>query len=184
MNTRSAQKTKFLLDLRATSWISSRLERRIRTQGDFGIFANSIIKSGDVLTVMTGAICNSRQLFEFSEVWRSRAIQIEDDLFQISVRLDEPADYVNHSCEPNAGIRGQIITVAMRDIEADEEITIDYAMIDGKGFDEFDCQCGSKKCRKKISGQDWMNPELWRRYEGYFSDYLARRISKLESSRS
>ena len=38
--------------------------------------------------------------------------------------------HLNHSCEPNLGLQGQIAFVAMRDIAADEELTFDYAMTD------------------------------------------------------
>jgi len=36
--------------------------------------------------------------------------------------------FLNHSCEPNVGILGQIIFVAMRNIDSGEELTIDYAL--------------------------------------------------------
>ena len=36
-------------------------------------------------------------------------------------------------------------------------------------------------CRHKVTGHDWMLPELQRRYRGNFSPYLAKRISELAS---
>jgi len=38
--------------------------------------------------------------------------------------------FINHSCEPNVGFAGNVVLVAMRDIEAGEELTTDYAMFD------------------------------------------------------
>ena len=38
--------------------------------------------------------------------------------------------HLNHSCEPNLGLQGQVVYVSLRDIEADEELTFDYAMND------------------------------------------------------
>jgi SET domain-containing protein len=35
---------------------------------------------------------------------------------------------VNHSCEPNLGMGGNVLLVAMREIAAGEELTIDYAL--------------------------------------------------------
>jgi hypothetical protein len=32
-----------------------------------------------------------------------------------------------------------------------------------------------------VSGSDWSRPELWKKYDGYFSPYLARRIEKLKA---
>ena len=49
--------------------------------------------------------------------------------------------FLNHSCEPNVGFGGNIVLVAMSDIEAGEELSTDYAL-----FDDYegsmDCNCG------------------------------------------
>ena len=68
----------------------------------------------------------------------------------------------------------------MRDIKTGEEITFDYAMCDGSIYDEFTCYCGSEHCRGSVRGNDWMRPELWEKYDGYFMPYLARRIEALK----
>ena len=83
--------------------------------------------------------------------------------------------FSNHSCEPNLGVRGQIVFVAMRDIAAGEELTHDWAMTDNDNSST-DCRCGAQNCRGTISGQDWQRPELQARYAGYFSEYLAEKI--------
>jgi hypothetical protein len=64
----------------------------------------------------------------------------------------------------------------MRDIEPGEEVTIDYAMVDGDPRDDFECLCGSPVCRHTVTGNDWMLPDLQKRYAGYFSPYLKHRI--------
>ncbi len=38
------------------------------------------------------------------------------------------------------------------------------------------CGCGTPSCRGVISGQDWRQPELRRKYGPYFSSYLLRRL--------
>jgi len=83
---------------------------------------------------------------------------------------------LNHSCRPNVGVRGQITFVAMHDIPAGSELTIDYAMIDGDPAERMVCSCGAPECRGIITGTDWRLPELRRRYAGYFSRYLQERI--------
>jgi len=108
-----------------------------------------------------------------------RSIQIDDDLYMAGAPEAEPADFVQHACEPNCGMRGSVMIVTMRDVAAGEALTYDYAMCDGSDYDEFQCSCGAATCRGKITGQDWMRPELQLRYRGFFSPYLARRISEL-----
>ena len=48
--------------------------------------------------------------------------------------------HLNHSCEPNLDVKGQIVFVAIRDIEEDEELSFDYAMTDDQDT-EMLCLC-------------------------------------------
>lgn len=83
--------------------------------------------------------------------------------------------HLNHCCEPNLGLQGQVVFVAMRDIAVGEELTIDYAMTDDEPY-EMECQCGREACRKLITGADWRKLELQQKYHGYFSWFIQRRI--------
>ena len=76
--------------------------------------------------------------------------------------------HLNHSCEPNLGLKGQIVYVALRDIGIDEELTFDYATTDDEPY-EMICRCGTSICRGTITGLDWQKPEIQSRYDGYFS---------------
>jgi hypothetical protein len=134
-----------------------------------------------VLTVWAGIIVDGEKLQEMPPAYQRRAVQVEEGLYQVSLRPDEPADLGNHSCDPNAGLQGQITLVAMRSIAPDEEVCFDYAMSDGTPYDEFECACGAPNCRGQITGDDWRLPELWERYDGYFSPYLQRRINRLRT---
>ena len=82
--------------------------------------------------------------------------------------------FLNHSCEPNVGFGGNIVLVAMSDIEAGEELSTDYAL-----FDDYegsmDCNCGRAACRRRIDGTG-RAPTLQERYRGYFSWYLDRQL--------
>eukprot|EP00494_Astrolonche_serrata_P016895 UN17070 len=108
------------------------------------------------------------------------ALQIEDDFYIAPRSADEVADmsvYINHSCDPNVGFRGQVVYVAMRDIKAGEELCHDYAMERSDDY-SLDCHCGSALCRGKVSGRDWMSPDLQNRYGNYFSIYLRRKFQE------
>ena len=101
-------------------------------------------------------------------------------------RYTEPADYTNHSCDPNAGFGGSPVTlVAMREIAVGEEITFDYAMCECiehlTGNCDWECKCGTPHCRGMFTGSDWRRPELWERYGNYFSPYLLKKINYLKS---
>ena len=169
----------------STAYLTEKCEVRNRdVAGGHAVYALSVIEPGELIGVWSGRIIARDDLDSLPEAIRHHTVQIEEELFLASVRADEPPDFINHSCEPNAGLDGQIAIVALRRILAGEEVTIDYAMCDGSPYDEFDCACGAATCREKVTGDDWRNPDLWERYEGHFSPYLQRRIDTLKRARS
>lgn len=150
-------------------------------KGGCGVFAREPIKKGELICLWGGRIVAENELDPNMEFFTQRILQIEEGFYLEAPLPLEPTDCFNHSCEPNIGFTGQIGLVAMRDIHAGEELNFDYAMCDGSNYDEFDCYCGSENCRGQVKGIDWMRPELWEKYEGYFMPYLARRIEKLKA---
>jgi len=164
----------------STGFLSSKLEvRNSPEKGGKAVFALVRIKKNELLAVWGGQIVTLDKVLALPDDQKGHTIQVYEGLYLAPMDMEEPADFINHSCSPNAGICGQITLVAMREIEADEEITFDYAMADSSPYDEFNCACGSTHCRGKVSGNDWKRPELWARYDGYFSIYLQQRINAL-----
>lgn len=163
---------------RAHSYLSPKCEvQDTDTRGGHTVVATEPIAQGELIVVWSGTLVDGTELDAMPATVRRYSLQVEENHYLVSLSDCEPPDYVNHCCEPNSGLSGQIALVAMRDIEAGEEITYDYAMSDGSSYDEFPCGCGSAKCRGRVTGEDWKLPDLWQRYAGYFSPYLTRRIS-------
>jgi len=163
-----------------TGYLSPKLEvRHAPEKGGYAVFALKPFLKDEVLAVWGGQVVTLEQVLALPPEEQGHTIQIYDELYLAPMDMVEPADYVNHSCDPNAGLRGQITLVAMRPIAPGEEITFDYAMADSSSFDEFECACGSPHCRGRVTGHDWQRHELWRRYDGYFSTYLQKRIDAL-----
>jgi len=79
---------------------------------------------------------------------------------RVIVPWDE-GKYVNHSCDPNSTgvLQYDNISVALRDIEKDEEIVEDYYSYYGH-FETFTCNCGAKNCRHVIKKDDTYNADL------------------------
>jgi SET domain-containing protein len=146
-----------------------------------GLFAKTDVATGEVVAIKGGHIIDRETLRrEITPQLGPVEIQIDDDLFVAPVNPDErelSMLYTNHSCDPNIGIRGEITFVAMRDIRAGEELTHDWAMTDNDDY-SVECNCGVSACRKTLTGRDWRRPELQKKYAGYFSAYLAKKIAK------
>jgi uncharacterized protein len=161
------------------TYISSAAEKRpSRTHGR-GLFAKRRILKGEVVAVKGGYVMTRQEWAAIEPSIGPAEVHISEDLVIAPSCKDEYESsmmHLNHSCEPNVGIEGQIAFVTMRDVDPDEELTLDYAMMDD--FDgEMICNCGSYNCRNKVTGQDWRRQDLQRKYQGYFSAYLQRRFS-------
>lgn len=165
---------------KTTSYLSPKLEAQPRPgKGGFGVYAQQPVQKGELLAVWGGRVVDADELAQLPSVTQRHSIQVEDGFYLVPISPAEPADYVNHSCDPNAGMAGQISLAARRDIQPGEEVNYDYAMSDGSDYDEFVCSCGAANCRGRITGEDWRDPTLQERYAGYFSPYLQRRIDRL-----
>src|SRR5262249_51713937 len=122
---------------------------------------------------------------KYKRVANEADLQIADGLFLAPVTEAEFEDvmmFLNHSCEPNVGIRGQIVFVPVRDIAAGEELTLDYATIDHDS-EPMACRCGAVGCRRLITGQDWQEPELQHKYGSSFAWYLLEKIRNARDPR-
>ena len=160
------------------TYFSLKVTKRSSLIDGRGLFATAAITKGEVVVVKGGYILTRDQRDRIGEELGPSEIQITEDLFIGPTTLNERESgmmHLNHSCEPNLGLQGQIVLVAIRDIATGEELTIDYAMTDDEPY-EMECQCGSKTCRKLITGADWQKPELQKKYDGYFSWFIQRRI--------
>jgi uncharacterized protein len=168
------------------SYLSPKTEVRESKIHGHGLFAIADIAKNEIVTIKGGHIVDRKSLREeITPLLGPVEIQIGDDLF-ITPVSDEERElsmlYLNHSCDPNLGMRGEITFVAMRDIRAGEELTHDWAMTDDDDY-SLECNCGAPDCRRTLTGKDWQRPDLHKRYSGYFSAYLARKIALLEMRR-
>lgn len=138
-----------------------------------GLFATARIEAGETVMVLGGTVIDDRQLAEL-QPHSSLAIAEGVNLMQND---NDPAQFGNHSCNPNLWMADAITVVARRDIDRDEELTIDYALLT-VGQWRMECRCGSANCRAAITGDDWQSPELQLRYQDHFSPFINERIRK------
>jgi len=165
------------------SYLSPKTEVRESKIHGRGLFATADIAKDEIVAVKGGHIVDGKTLRErITPVLGPVEIQLDDNLF-IAPVTNEGRElsmlYLNHSCDPNLGMRGEITFVAMRDIRADEELTHDWAMTDNDDY-SVECNCGAPDCRKTLTGKDWQRRDLQKRYAGYFAAYLSRKITLLK----
>lgn len=148
-----------------------------------GLFARAPIEKGEIVAVKGGYILDEQEWAAIEPALGSAEIQVTEELFIAPVNNDHREGamlYTNHSCDPNIALQGQIILVAMRDIQKNEELTHDWATMDDADY-EIRCNCRSIHCRGIITGKDWMKKELQSKYKGWFCWFLQRKIDALSS---
>jgi len=175
------------------SWMHPTLEVRATHRYGQGVFATANLAKGKILIVMGGCILTVEDENALEGVVANKPIELSDR-FSIGPRTPDelarmPQHYINHSCDPNCGFNGQIFLVAMRDIQAGEELAYDYAMVmhsspDSVNYFSMTCECGSPLCRGKVAEDDWQRPDLQAHYAGYFSWFLQGRIDRQKRTAS
>jgi SET domain-containing protein len=126
-----------------------------------GVFATETIAAGAVIMKYTGPLLTYAQTSP-----TTLALQIGPDLY--IGESGQADDFVNHSCDPNAGMRIEgtdVQLVAIRSISPGEQIAFDYSTTMDEDDFEFDCLCGSQRCRGRITDFKHLPTELKKRYQ-------------------
>lgn len=120
-----------------------------------GVFAGAGFEPGEEVLEFLGEV---RDVSSFQDL--THALQIGPrEFLSSSGGID---DYVNHSCQPNCGVRdddGRVVLFALQTIAPGDEISFDYATTQAGGFFVFDCQCGSPACRGQVGDFADMPPQ-------------------------
>jgi SET domain-containing protein len=143
-----------------------------------GLFAREPIAKGEIVAIKGGYILDAAALRDVEQSLGPAQITIAEGFFIGPLTTTEREGgmiFSNHSCDPNIGVQGQIVFVAMRDIQPGEELTHDWATTDDDSY-ELQCHCGAQNCRGIITGQDWRRKELQQKYQGYIAWYLQRKL--------
>ncbi|MBI3554013.1 MAG: SET domain-containing protein-lysine N-methyltransferase [Elusimicrobia bacterium] len=129
-----------------------------------GTFAGRPFLPGDAILNFTGKILTSEQAKDPRFEHYCLQIGIDRQLY-----VDPPARYVNHSCDPNAGLKDAVTLAAIRAIAAGEQICFDYSTSMLEDGWTLACACQSPLCRGLIG-------DFSRLDAGTRSRYLALKI--------
>lgn len=126
-------------------------ELRSTENRGFGVFARSPIPAGTLLVVpdpMDQRLSHAAFL-ELPEPLRS---QVETYLYHDAeghmVLSWDHAKHINHCCHSNSLLTGYGVEVVIRDIEAGEEITTDYGLLNVQTG--YELICDRKPCRGRL----------------------------------
>lgn len=131
------------------AWFSPKMEKRTSAIEGTGLFAKADIAAGELVVMKGGHVMDRAERDRVAKILGTSEIQIDENLFIGPAKAGERGHammYLNHSCEPNVGVQGQIAFHAMRDIAVGEELSFDYATGDDDDW-SMECSCASEQCR-------------------------------------
>lgn len=143
------------------SYLNKSLDLVENTAGQSIVVTNSPISKGETVAVWGGKVVHKSELFNLGT--HAYAHPIAKDLFMVTPVHDDGPDSIHlirTSGTPNCGFQGQIALVALRDIEANEEITYDSYMLNPEVLTE----------------KDTFLEALRKRYNGNFATYIQNEI--------
>lgn len=142
------------------------------------VFAARAFAEGQPLLEFTGRRFRAERVPSVMRGGSDRYVQVTPEHYMgPSGRLD---DLVNHSCDPNAGLRftdDGVFLVAIRDIAAGEEVSWDYSTTLTQSNWHMICQCRGTGCRRVIGNFETISPDRqqWYRARNLVAPYLRRR---------
>jgi len=155
---------------------SSKVTVRMTKRFGRGVFATQRIRKGEIVSVFNGAVYDG-DFDGWNDDLYNHTIQFGKELWRDSKGV---ARLINHSCEPNCGIKDFFKVVAMRTIEAGEQITWDYEMTEKNPTWRMRCKCGSDDCRGIIGNYSNMPQRFRKKYGQYISGWLRGESWKLQ----
>lgn len=137
-----------------------------------GLFASHRFSRGEKILTVTGEVVKTEVPQSFPKETQNHWFPFDrEGKTHYYLLPTEPWMFLNHSCQPNAGIRNKKDIIAMREISEGEEILIDYAM---NNIDDWvmECHCESSTCRHIITTIEKVSEEKKKEYKEFILDCL------------
>lgn len=147
-----------------------------------GLFAGCDFAAGEKILELLGPIITFADTVAMGEK-EPNPLQIEKDTY---IDLQEPAVFINHSCEPSTGIVDCRVLVALRDIKTGDEIRFDYSTTMEENHWTMKCRCGVASCRGVVEDFRRLHPATQKVYltRGVVQPFIARNYSGEEMLQS
>lgn len=125
-----------------------------------GIRAGENINKGDIISRIKGPLKFKINKDRNDAIGHPDWVGVKKDIWIDPLK---PHKFLNHSCDPVAGMRG-LTLIAIKNLREGEEITIDYSIIEGDFLWEMNCSCNSKNCRGIIRSIQFLPIKTFKKY--------------------
>lgn len=143
--------------------IADLFEVRETDDRGFGLFARVFIPKGTLIDYqcdLCERICGRADLENMSHEKRQQIMEHTYTTDECDVILDcSIGRYMNHSCSANVLENGGEFDIAVRDVQAGEEVTCDYRQFNDPD-EGFPCYCGEPMCCGTVAPVRPIPPDL------------------------
>jgi SET domain-containing protein len=152
-------------------------EKQIPGKG-MGVFTKEFVPEGKIIWKLSD---NAKEYTV--EEYENLPYEIKKNVYQSGDKFVGAEGYGeswNHSCEPNTWWVSDNELAAKRDIQIGEELTYDYVTADvyPEWTAKWECNCGAKNCRGRISSNDCFDKDWQKRNEGHLPSWVVVFIEK------
>jgi len=143
-----------------------REEKLLVKEGNYGkgAFAADDFKKGQIICALGGSTHQRDEMPKKDTKKTVRYVQIGRKFY---LHISGNGDYLNHSCNPNAGlvIKGTNVKLkAIKNIKRGDEVTFDYSTTMNEDEYELSCHCGNTNCRKTIRDFKYLPITIRKKY--------------------
>lgn len=125
----------------------------------YGIYAATNISNKELIfkgeemaqRIVTRRYVDKNWTVNQKEIFRKYAYPLSKEVFLLWDNDPKGWAPQNHSCVPNTAYDGLNVS-ATRNIQKDEELTLDYTSFLDENMEPFTCRCGHPSCRGTITG--------------------------------
>ena len=125
-----------------------------------GVFAAQYFQPGQPILTFGGPVLTTPEMLALGPD-RAYALQVGPGEF---LDLTPPGRYLNHSCDPSAGLLDDRVLIALRPIVPGEEIRFDYSTAMREDHWTMECRCGEYLCRRVVLDFHHLPPITQNRY--------------------
>ena len=125
-----------------------------------GVFAAQYFQPGQPILKFGGPVLTASEVLALGPD-RAYALQVGPGEF---LNLTPPGRYLNHSCDPSAGLLDDRVLIALRPIVPGEEIRFDYSTAMREDHWTMECRCGEYLCRRVVLDFHHLPPITQNRY--------------------
>ena len=141
--------------------------RRKISNDQNALFLNRSYCAGEEIAAFSAGTISAEPTYLTVQVGIGKHITLQPEFLQ----------YINHSCDPNVFFDTTTMKlVALKDLDAGEELTFFYPSTEWKMTQPFQCYCGSPQCLGEIKGAAYLSKEAQEKYR--LTDFIQQQLAK------